>query len=284
MSDLEHSVISGHSCPSNVNNKCVSTFKRKTITVCILILINVLNYMDRFTIAGSNQLRYPVAGYLGDRWIRKRIMQIGLSLWVLVTLGSSFVPPQSFSLFLATRCFVGVGEASYSTLAPTILADLFVGDTRTKVLGLFYFAAPVGSGLGFIVGSEITRLTGSWQWSLRITPIFGIICIILLSIFHSDPPRGEAEGGSFMRTTSWWLDIKSLFLNPAFMFISSGYTCVCFILGSLSWFAIDLIQSALNAKHDDPSFLSIVFTLILFEYLRVHLGNKCFKFWKPTYL
>ncbi|CAH8841177.1 unnamed protein product [Trichobilharzia szidati] len=278
MSDLEDSVIPGHSCPSNVNNKCVSTYKRKTITVCILILINVLNYMDRFTIAGVPEsvkayykitdselgqlqtvffvfytILSPVAGYLGDRWIRKRIMQIGLSLWVVVTLGSSFVPSQSFGLFLATRCFVGVGEASYSTLAPTILADLFVGDTRTKVLGLFYFAAPVGSGLGFIVGSEVTRLTGSWQWSLRITPIFGIICIILLSILHTDPPRGEAEGGSFMRTTSWWLDIKSLFLNPAFMFISSGYTCACFILGSLSWFAIDLIQSALNAKHDDPS-------------------------------
>ncbi|KAH8861141.1 Protein spinster [Schistosoma japonicum] len=156
-------------------------------------------------------------------------------------------------LFLATRCFVGVGEASYSTLAPTILSDLFIGDARTKVLGLFYFAAPVGSGLGFIVGSEITRLTGSWQWSLRITPVFGVLCIILLSVLHSDPPRGEAEGGSHMRTTSWWLDIKSLLSNPAFMFISCGYTCVCFVLGSLSWFAIDLIQSALNAINDDPS-------------------------------
>lgn len=109
------------------------------------------------------------------------------------------------------------------------------------------------SGLGFIVGSEITRLTGSWQWSLRITPILGLLCIILLSVLHSDPPRGEAEGGSHMRTTSWWLDIKSLLSNQAFMFISCGYTCVCFVLGSLSWFAIDLIQSALNAINDDPS-------------------------------
>ncbi|VDP37176.1 unnamed protein product [Schistosoma mattheei] len=160
----------------------------------------------------------PIAGYLGDRWKRKRIMQI------------------------ATRCFVGIGEASYSTLAPTILSDLFMGNARTKVLGLFYFAAPVGSGLGFIVGSEITRLTGSWQWALRITPILGLLCIILLSVLHSDPPRGEAEGGSHMRTTSWWLDIKSLLSNQAFMFISCGYTCVCFVLGSLSWFAIDLIH------------------------------------------
>ncbi|CAH8501839.1 unnamed protein product [Heterobilharzia americana] len=276
MTDLGSGVTPELCHPSVKSGHVLS--RRKTITVCILILINVLNYMDRFTIAGVPEsvktyynisdselgqlqtvffvfytILSPVAGYLGDRWIRKRIMQIGLSLWIVVTLGSSFIPAHHFGLFLATRCFVGIGEASYSTLAPTILADLFVGNARTKVLGLFYFAAPVGSGLGFIVGSEVTRLTGSWQWSLRITPMFGIICIILLSILHSDPPRGEAEGGSHMRTTSWWLDIKLLFLNPAFMFISSGYTCVCFILGSLSWFAIDLIQSALNAKNDNPS-------------------------------
>ncbi|KAK4469647.1 hypothetical protein MN116_007178 [Schistosoma mekongi] len=285
MSDLGASVQSQRSWLPSIKDgsssglsDCVVSPKRRTTTVCIFILINVLNYMDRFTIAGvpENVKSYykindsklgqlqtmffvfytivsPIAGYLGDRWKRKCIMQIGLSFWVIITLASSFIPAHKFSLFLATRCFVGVGEASYSTLAPTILSDLFIGNARTKVLGLFYFAAPVGSGLGFIVGSEITRLTGSWQWSLRVTPVLGVLCIILLSVLHSDPPRGEAEGGSHMRTTSWWLDIKSLLSNRAFMFISCGYTCVCFVLGSLSWFAIDLIQSALNAINDDPS-------------------------------
>jgi len=39
---------------------------------------------------------------------------------------------------------VGVGEASYSTIAPTIIADLFVKEKRTNMLSLFYFAIPVG--------------------------------------------------------------------------------------------------------------------------------------------
>ncbi|VDO81588.1 unnamed protein product [Schistosoma margrebowiei] len=303
MSDLGASHPSGRSWDRPVKygsssglSDCVLSSKSKTITVFIFILINVLNYMDRFTIAGvpENVKSYykindsklgqlqtmffvfytilsPIAGYLGDRWKRKRIMQIGLSIWIIVTLASSFVPAHLFSLFLATRCFVGIGEASYSTLAPTILSDLFMGNARTKVLGLFYFAAPVGSGLGFIVGSEITRLTGSWQWSLRITPILGLLCIILLSVLHSDPPRGEAEGGSHMRTTSWWLDIKSLLSNQAFMFISCGYTCVCFVLGSLSWFAIDLIH-----RH-----LSTIFFLLFFKYSHCCWGfnMSCGYFW-----
>ena len=50
------------------------------------------------------------------------------------------------------RGLVGVGEASYSTVAPTIIADLFSNQLRTNMLTIFYFAIPVGSGLGYIVG------------------------------------------------------------------------------------------------------------------------------------
>ncbi|KAG8272653.1 Protein spinster 3 [Homalodisca vitripennis] len=46
--------------------------------------------------------------------------------------------------FLLFRTLVGIGEASYSTIAPTIISDLFVQDIRSKMLALFYFAIPVG--------------------------------------------------------------------------------------------------------------------------------------------
>jgi len=49
-----------------------------------------------------------------------------------------------FGLFLLMRALVGVGEASYSTIAPTIIADLFINTSRTKALTMFYFAVPVG--------------------------------------------------------------------------------------------------------------------------------------------
>lgn len=51
---------------------------------------------------------------------------------------------QSFEWFIVFRAFVGIGEASYSTIAPTIISDLFVKDVRSKMLALFYFAIPVG--------------------------------------------------------------------------------------------------------------------------------------------
>lgn len=88
----------------------------------------------------------PIFGYLGDRFSRKAIMAFGITLWGLTTLLGSYM--NSFGWFVFFRALVGIGEASYSTIAPTILSDLFVHDLRSKMLAVFYFAIPVGSGLG----------------------------------------------------------------------------------------------------------------------------------------
>ncbi|KAA3673124.1 uncharacterized protein DEA37_0004894 [Paragonimus westermani] len=252
--------------------------KKAKVTVTILIVVNLLNYMDRFTIAGipnyvqqyysinddqfgllqtaffvSYTLLSPVAGYFGDRWRRKYIMLIGLMFWVAITLASSFVPAHLFYFFLLTRCLVGIGEASYSTIAPTIVSDLYTGSDRTKALGFFYFAVPVGSGLGYVIGSAMARWTDQWQWSLRVTPILGIGCILLLMYLHHDPPRGQAEGAIRLTATSWLVDLRSLLCNPAFMLVSGAFTCVSFILGAVTWFAVQLIEMGINARYDDPT-------------------------------
>uniref|UniRef100_A0A3B4XJD4 Protein spinster homolog 1 n=1 Tax=Seriola lalandi dorsalis TaxID=1841481 RepID=A0A3B4XJD4_SERLL len=87
----------------------------------------------------------PFFGYLGDRYNRKYIMSFGIAFWSLVTLASSYTPKEHFWALLLTRGLVGVGEASYSTIAPTIIADLYVKGKRTNMLSVFYFAIPVGS-------------------------------------------------------------------------------------------------------------------------------------------
>lgn len=71
---------------------------------------------------------------------------MGVTLWSGTTMLGSFMP--TYSGFLIFRGLVGIGEASYSTIAPTIISDLFVHDVRSKMLALFYFAIPVGSGFG----------------------------------------------------------------------------------------------------------------------------------------
>ena len=73
-------------------------------------------------------------------------MILGIALWSGTTLLGSFMT--NFPTFITFRALVGIGEASYSTIAPTLISDLFVNDLRSTMLAMFYFAIPVGSGLG----------------------------------------------------------------------------------------------------------------------------------------
>lgn len=97
---------------------------------------------------------------------------------------------QSFWMLLASRMLVGIGEASYATIAPTIIADLFPVEKRLRVLSVFYLAMPFGSALGYIQGSKVSSLArtiyhsksdgyDSWKWALRVRSLtIRMLCVI----------------------------------------------------------------------------------------------------------
>ncbi|XP_073403373.1 protein spinster homolog 1 [Dendrobates tinctorius] len=271
------------------------SYRRSVTIVGILFYINLLNYMDRFTVAGvlteignafsihdgssgliqtvficSYMVLAPVFGYLGDRWNRKYIICAGISFWSIITLCSSFIPNQYFPLFLLTRGLVGVGEASYSTIAPTIIADLFVADQRTRMLSVFYFAIPVGCGLGYIAGSKVAIAANkNWHWALRVTPGLGLIAVLLVIFFVKEPPRGAVERKSDkpLSTTPWLADVKALLKNRSFMLVTLGFTTVAFVTGALALWAPSFLTRARTVlyktdPHQDNDEDSLIFGLV----------------------
>ncbi|XP_061397205.1 protein spinster [Musca vetustissima] len=269
--------------------RCVT--RSQWFTVGVLCFVNLINYMDRFTIAGvlediqkdfqmpdddagllqtvfvlSYMVCAPIFGYLGDRYSRRWIMAIGVLLWSTTTLLGSFMTGSGW--FMTFRALVGIGEASYSTIAPTIISDLFVHDLRSKMLAVFYFAIPVGSGFGYIVGSETAHLAGNWRWALRVTPILGIAAVALILLIK-DPERGESEGSHNLSTTTYTEDIKYLVKNRSFMLSTAGFTCVAFVAGALAWWGPKFIYLGLkmqpgneNLIQNDVSFKFGAITMI----------------------
>nr|XP_057905804.1 protein spinster homolog 1 [Doryrhamphus excisus] len=253
---------------------------RAVLTVLILSYINLLNYMDRFTVAGvlpdiehyfaiddgksgllqtvficSYMFLAPLFGYLGDRYNRKWIMSAGITFWSLVTLASSYTPREHFWALLLTRGLVGVGEASYSTIAPTIIADLYVKETRTNMLSIFYFAIPVGSGLGYIVGSQVSNLMQDWHWALRVTPVLGLVAVLLLLLVVQEPKRGaiEARAHHDLQRSSWLMDLRALSGNTSFILSTLGFTAVAFVTGSLAlWAPTFLFRAAVFTGERAP--------------------------------
>uniref|UniRef100_A0A3Q1J2A1 Protein spinster homolog 1 n=1 Tax=Anabas testudineus TaxID=64144 RepID=A0A3Q1J2A1_ANATE len=252
---------------------------RGLLTVSILCYINLLNYMDRFTVAGvlpdiesffgindeksgllqtvficSYMFLAPLFGYLGDRYNRKYIMSVGITFWSLVTLASSYTPKEHFWALLLTRGLVGVGEASYSTIAPTIIADLYVKETRTNMLTFFYFAIPVGSGLGYIVGSQVSNAASDWHWALRVTPGLGLIAVFLLLFVVKEPRRGaiEARPENHLRQTIQ-SDIDDVITVCSFVLSTFGFTAVAFVTGSLAlWAPTFLFRAAVFTGEKTP--------------------------------
>ncbi|XP_023030504.1 lysolipid transporter protein spinster isoform X4 [Leptinotarsa decemlineata] len=247
---------------------------REWVAVFVLCFVNLINYMDRFTIAGilgdiktfygihngeagllqtafvlSYMIFAPLFGYLGDRYSRRWIMAAGVFLWSLTTLFGSFM--DNFWWFMLFRALVGIGEASYSTIAPTIISDYFVGDVRSKMLALFYFAIPVGSGMGYIVGSETAKAVGQWQWALRVTPALGVIAVALIIFVLVDPERGQSECSGHMEATPWVEDIKDIVHNRSFMFSTAGFTCVAFVAGALAWWGPSFIEMGIKLQSSD---------------------------------
>ncbi|XP_018904205.1 protein spinster isoform X2 [Bemisia tabaci] len=298
-------------------NDCDSRPEKRTTldqwtTVIILCFVNLINYMDRYTIAGiltdvkdhykigdgesgllqtafvlSYMIFAPLFGYLGDRYSRRIIMAFGVFLWSLTTFLCSV--SDNYYIFLMFRTFVGIGEASYSTIAPTIISDLFVKDMRSGMLALFYFAIPVGSGLGYIVGSETAKLMGSWQWGLRVTPVLGLAAVILILFFMVDPARGESEGKSHLSPTSWTQDISALVHNYSFMLSTAGFTCVAFVAGALAWWGPNFVFLGLklqpgmeNIELNDVTYKFGIITMIA-GLLGVPLGSYIAQRLKPYY-
>jgi len=125
-------------------------------------------------------------------------MGAGVILWSIFTAAGSFAPVrqyinvsyimiivklQNYWFLLAMRSMVGVGEASYVTVAPTIIADLFSARLRIRALSIFYIAIPVGTAMGYGIGAYVAKLADNiiptnyteshelmepWRFSLRV--------------------------------------------------------------------------------------------------------------------
>ncbi|CAD5232106.1 unnamed protein product [Bursaphelenchus xylophilus] len=257
------------------------------VIVTVLFAINLLNYMDRLTTAGiltSIQAFYnlhdseagliqtifivvfmlfaPLWGYLGDRHNRKWLMTIGLAMWVAAVLLSSFCPPKMFYMFLLLRGIMGIGMASYSIIAPTVIADFFVASRRSNVLMFFYFAIPIGSGLGYMVSGLVAGLTGDWQWGIRVTSFYGFVCILAIIFAVPEPNRERSSENDENLDSSYLHDIFYLLKNKTYVFSTLGVTFVMFVAGTLSWWVPTLINHAVAAKQglNDTSLLAKEYT------------------------
>ena len=91
-------------------------------------------------------LAFPAAsvpvGVLADTLGPRRLLTGGSLVAGVGSLAFALAP--TWEVAAVGRMLVGVGEAGYSTIAPTIIGDLFISQRRSAALAVFYIATPLG--------------------------------------------------------------------------------------------------------------------------------------------
>ncbi len=142
-------------------------------------------------------------GRLADSWNRVRLITIGLSLWSTMTALSGF--SRTGGELAAARVGVGIGEATASPCAYSLISDYFPKEKRATALAVYSSGLFVGGGLSLFIGGAIVQnwngmfpgggpmgLVG-WQAAFLAVGIPGLLVALLVSTIK-EPVRGQADG------------------------------------------------------------------------------------------
>ena len=219
--------------------------------LAVLTALNLLNYADRNVLfavqplvqdefhLSKAQLGYltsaflgfymvaaPFVGPLADRYSRKLIIAFGAIFWSGLTLLTAVT--HTYSELLIRHTLVGIGEATFVTIAPTFVADLFPEEKRGRILGVFYLAIPVGSAAGYLLGGNLAPHHG-WRFPFYVAAAPGFLLAVAV-LFLKEPKRGQFDS---LKETPERGTILGLSRNPAFLTATLGMAAMTFSLGGI---------------------------------------------------
>ena len=200
------------------------------LILAVLFAVSILNFVDRQVLAilagkvkadlliSDAQLGFLYGtvfgifyavfgvplGVYADRGSRRKLIAWGLALWSVMTAASGLAT--GFATLALARIGVGVGEASASPAAYSLIADLFPRARRGTALGIYSLGIYVGIGLSSYLGGTVVDGWGAafpaghepfglrgWQAAFLIAGLPGLLLVPLVLSFR-EPARGAMEG------------------------------------------------------------------------------------------
>lgn len=214
--------------------------------LAVLVAINILNFYDRQVagavvepmrkefhlsdtqIGGLNTAFTVLYGLVGlplgllaDRFSRKKLLALGITIWAILTASARWI--NSYTFLVISRLGVGVGEATAAPTATSWIGDLYPPEGRSKPLALFMLGVPVGGALSFFFSGPIAQKLG-WRAAMLAAAAPALLLVPLLLMLR-EPARGASEkhapiakdAGSIWRVLSvptfWWIAISGALVN-----------------------------------------------------------------------
>ena len=254
---------------------CDDTFKKDRVTalshgypryaIGVLFCINLVSQLDRHILAALLPLiqsDYGVSdqwtgllgasfiwvfmlaalpfGHWADRGSRTRIVTGGLVTWSVATAASGLVA--NFASLFATRSLVGSGGAAAAAAAPSLIADYFPAQRRTRALSIFFVAGPVGAGLGFILGGVLGQALG-WRTAFLAAGLPGLL-LTGLAWSLREPARGGHDVSTDTAALSFRKALGHLVRIRTYVTVLASGTLVMFAIGGVAvWLPTYLVRA-----------------------------------------
>ena len=136
----------------------------------------------------------PFAGFIADRFDRKRLLLIAMVGYA--AFGTAPLYLTSLGAVLGSRALVGVCEAAIMTCATTLIGDYWAGERRSRYLGLQTLVAALSAtvflGLGGALGAAGWR-TPFWLY------LVAILLVVPMARLLWQPARPAAPSGTSRR-------------------------------------------------------------------------------------
>jgi MFS transporter, Spinster family, sphingosine-1-phosphate transporter len=247
----------------------------------ILLIINILNYTDRFVLpailpkvradlgltgfqagllGSSFLLVYAFAtlpiGVWADRSMRKNIVALCVGIWSIATVLAGIT--RNFVQLFSALAILGIGEAGYAPASLSLLGDYFSNERRGRILSYWSAGQLIGVALGLTLGGLIADSLG-WRWAYYLVGIPGLIAAFLAwrvvepkrGAFEQDQDVEEAEAidahGSIR--INFRASVRKLLQIPTYRTVLGALIFSFFTIGGVSFWL--------------PSYLSNTFHLTI---------------------
>lgn len=224
------------------------------LVVALLWVLALLNYLDRqlivtmsdpiMTELGLDAEQFglfssvflwvyagcsPLAGFIADRFGRRRMIFSSVVVWSAATLATGFAP--NFQWMLAARAVMGISEAFYIPAAVAFIVEYHRGQTRSLATGLHLSGIYAGSILGGLGGWMAG--TFGWRSGFVLFGAFGIAYGLFLTLILKNPPADDVDLPSRepLEHPKLVHTFLSLLSSRGFLLLLAAFACV----GTAGW-------------------------------------------------
>jgi MFS family permease len=268
----------------------------------ILLIINILNYADRYVLPAilSKIQASPQAGGLGltdfeagaigssflivyaiatlpigvwaDKGIRKNIVAICVGIWSVATVLAGIT--RNFVQLFVVRSILGIGEAGYAPASLSLLGDYFPKESRGRILSYWSAGTLIGSAVGFTIGGLIADTLG-WRWAFYVVGLPGLIAAFLIWR-ATEPQRGvfdkaEQDNGTEESSIAsahgsigadFWTATKQLLRIPTYWMLLGALTFSFFTIGGSSFWLATYVVRTFHLSAGSAGTLSGVVLVV----------------------